>query len=199
MGTVLTDSIDRPRLVERLRAGEADAAAELVNAQWGRLVGLARSILGSDPDAQDAAQDGLISAIRRIGDLKDPGALDGWLSRIVANAALARLRSRKSRRERAIDDLLPQFRADGHREDARSNWGVTGAQRLESEEVRALVRAQIEELPASYREIIMLRDIAGLDTSSTAQVLGIEESNVKVRLHRARQALRTLMERCLED
>ena len=61
-----------------------------------------------------------------------------------------------------------------------------------------MVRAKIEELPAPYREVIMLRDIMGLDTAGAASVLGIEENNLKVRLHRARQALRTLLEECLE-
>lgn len=190
---------ERARTVERLRAGDKDAIDRFVNDNWPRLVGLARSILHDDQEAQDAAQDALVSALRRIGDLKDPGALDGWLSKITANAALARLRARKSRRERDIDALLPQFHGDGHRVDPRGNFAVTCSARLESQEAAALVRAKIEELPKTYREVIMLRDIMGLDTAAAASVLGIEENNLKVRLHRARQALRTLLEECLED
>jgi len=186
------------RTVELLRAGNTAAIDRFVAANWARLVGLARSILGCDQEAQDAAQDGLISALRRIGDLKDPGALDGWINRIVANAALARLRSRKSKRERPFEDLLPRFHEDGHRAAPGGNWTVTSGARLESDEVRDLVRSKIEELPESYREVIMLRDLVGLDTAATASVLGIEENNVKVRLHRARQALRTLLEESLE-
>lgn len=188
----------RARTVEALRAGDKEATHRFVTDNWSRLVGLARGILNDDQEAQDAAQDALISALRGISDLKDPGALDGWLSKITANAALARLRARKSRRERDIDALLPQFHPDGHRAGVLGNFAVTAASRLDSEETRNLVRAKIEELPENYREVIMLRDIIGLDTAGAASVLGIEENNLKVRLHRARQALRTLLEQCLE-
>lgn len=188
----------KARFVHRLQHQDAIACEQLVNEHWSRLVGLARSILGCDQEAQDAAQTGLISAIQRIGDLADAQALEGWLNRIVANAALARLRSRKSRRERAIEDLLPQFQADGHRSNVRGDWAVTAGSRMESEEMRTLVRSKIEELPEVYREVIMLRDIIGMDTKATAAALGIEVNNVKVRLHRARQALRTLLEGSME-
>lgn len=186
------------RLVEQIRLGDPAGAERLVTEHWSRLVGLARSILGCDQEAQDAAQAGLVSALSRIGDLQDSAAFEGWLNRIVVNAALARVRSRKSRRERNMEDLLPRFQEDGHRADVRDTLNVTSGAPVESQEVRTLVRSKIEELPEPYREVIMLRDILGLDTAGAAAALGIEENNVKVRLHRARQALRTLLEECVE-
>jgi len=200
---VFGDNCGRPHddnadLVRRLRDGDAATINRFVTDQWPRLVALARSILHCEHDASDAAQDALITALKRIHDLKEPAALEGWLNRIVANAALARLRTRRRKRERPIEDLLPTFYEDGHRIGHKGNWTVTPGTPLESEEMRELVRACIDELQDGYRKVILLRDIMGLDTQHAADVLGIAANNVKVRLHRARQALRTLIEERLE-
>ena len=112
---------------------------------------------------------------------------------MAVNAALMRLRSRKRKREQPIDDLLPQFIPDGHEKNPGPAWNPAALAGIEQEETRRIVRARIDELPEDYRTVLVLRDLQELDTRSVAELLGLSEGNVKVRLHRARQALRTLL------
>jgi len=93
---------------------------------------------------------------------------------------------------RAFDDLLPRFEADGHRRDPGAPWEP--AERLERRELRKLVRDAIERLPEAHRTVLLLRDIEELDTAAVAELLGVSTGVVKTRLHRARQALRTLLD-----
>ena len=105
-----------------------------------------------------------------------------------------KLRSGRRKPEESIEPLLPTFREDGHHANMPSDWGLDAHTALEQEERRVLVRAKIAELPDTYSPILVLRDIEGLDTEEAARMLDITPTAVKVRLHRARQALRTLLD-----
>jgi RNA polymerase sigma-70 factor (ECF subfamily) len=104
-----------------------------------------------------------------------------------------RLRSKKRRPEESIDELLPTFKDDGHASVEPRDWSPTALQLVESRETREFVRACIDRLPEMYRVVLLLRDIEEMDTSEAAEVLGVSEGVVKVRLHRARHALRRLL------
>ncbi|HEY4329196.1 MAG TPA: sigma-70 family RNA polymerase sigma factor, partial [Phycisphaerae bacterium] len=122
-------------------------------------------------------------------------SLSTWLHTITVRACLMRLRTQRSRHETSIEPLLPQFKADGHRKNAGTAW--TDCSHIESaatNEQKQLIRECIGKLPGDYRNIILLRDIEEMDTRQVAAHLEISESLVKTRLHRARQALRTLLE-----
>ena len=93
-----------------------------------------------------------------------------------------------------MDDLLPTFDETGHHSHPVRPWEDDALARLTRAETRAHVRACINRLPAPYREVLVLRDIEELDTEQTAKQLGINPGAVKTRLHRARQALRSLLE-----
>lgn len=108
-----------------------------------------------------------------------------------------KLRSRRRKREESIDELLPRFDADGEWANEPSNWTTPSEELLQQQETRALVRQCIDRLPESFRTVLLLRDIEELDTEEAASVLGISPNAVKIRLHRARQALRTLLEQTL--
>lgn len=180
-------------LVGGLRRGEPGAVERLVREHGPGLLALARSLTGCDQQGQDVVQEAIVRALRSIGTLERPEALRAWLHRITANVALQHLRARKRRRERPIGDLLPVFRNDGHREGVRETWVRDEGCSLEREELLESVRAAVESLPPTYREIVMLRDLAGFDTAEAAEALGISPNLAKVRLHRARQALRSLL------
>jgi RNA polymerase sigma-70 factor (ECF subfamily) len=180
-------------LVERLRRGDGAAFEELLRAHAGRLLAVARRLLANEEDARDTVQDALLSAFRSIDRFDGQAALGTWLHRIVVNAALTRLRSRRRRPERPIEDLLPTFLDDGHQARPPRDWPDPSAA-LQREETRSAVRRHIEELPDDYRVVLLLRDIEELDTEETARLLGLTPGAVKTRLHRARQALRTLLE-----
>src|SRR5690349_10231807 len=180
-------------LVERLRRGDGAAFEELLRAHTGRLLVVARRLLGNEEDARDAVQDAFLSAFRSIDRFDGQAALGTWLHRIAVNAALTKLRSRRRHPEKPIDDLLPTFLEDGHQARPARDWPEPFAA-LEREETRASVRRHIQELPDDYRTVLLLRDIEGLDTEEAARLLGLTAGAVKTRLHRARQALRTLLE-----
>jgi RNA polymerase sigma-70 factor (ECF subfamily) len=181
-------------LLPRLRAGDAAAYETLVRDETPRLLAVARRILGREQDARDAVQDAFLSAFRWLPRFEGGCRLSTWLHRITVNASLMKLRTRRRRPEAPIDDLLPTFLADGHHARHPHEWRHEAEALLVREEERAFVRACIDRLPESYRTVLLLRDIEELDTEETARALGVSEAVVKVRLHRARQALRTLLE-----
>ncbi|MGE0480905.1 MAG: RNA polymerase sigma factor [Phycisphaerae bacterium] len=182
-------------LLAALRANDASAFEELVRRHGGRMLAAARRLLASEDDAQDVLQEAFIAAFRAIGSFEGKSQLGTWLHRIVVNAALMRLRARRRRPEQSIEALLPRFLDDGHQAEPAVEWRATAEDLLQRDEHRDLVRAAIDELPENYRTVLKLRDIEELDTQETADMLGIDANTVKVRLHRARQALRTLLDR----
>jgi RNA polymerase sigma-70 factor (ECF subfamily) len=181
-------------LVARLQAGDPDAYETLVRVHGGRLLCVARRLLGNE-DAEDAVQEAFIKAFKAIGTFEERAQLQTWLHRIVVNTALMKLRTRKRKPEESIDELLPAFQADGHQIAESREWSDAA---LERKETASLVRRAIASLPEQYRVVLVLRDLEERDTAETAAVLGTSTTVVKVRLHRARQALRTLLDREFE-
>jgi RNA polymerase sigma-70 factor (ECF subfamily) len=184
-------------LLAQLRSGDERAFSALVRRESGKLLAVARRILRSEEEAQDAVQDALLSAFQNLHRFEGNARLSTWLHRITVNAALMRLRSKKRRREDAIDDLLPGFAEDGHHLAPVQSFHEGAEDEIASAQMAAIVRAAIDELPESHRVVLVLRDIEGLDTAEAAAALGIGPDAAKMRLHRARQALRTLLERRL--
>lgn len=180
-------------LLERLRRGDESAFAELVRANGGRMLAVARRILKCDDEAHDATQEAFLQAFRAIDRFQGEALLSTWLHRITVNACLMRLRHRKRHPEQAIDELLPTFDETGHRADDGAAWTDDVAERMESAQLQKVVREAIDRLPENYRTVLVLRDIEGLSTEESAQALGIRPEAAKMRLHRARQALRTLL------
>lgn len=181
-------------LVAGLRAGEARAAERFVRDNIARMRALARRLLRDDGLADDCVQEAFLKAFRKIGDFQGRSSLKTWLHRITVNEALMKLRSLKRLDEQPIDHLLPEFDHNACRIEA--SWPTLAGteETVERDSTRALVLSKIRELPDSYRIVIMLRDIEELETSEVAKMLGLSEGNVKVRLHRARSALKKLLE-----
>lgn len=190
---------DEAELVFAIRAGDEQACALLVKRYGGALLAAARRILRNEEDARDAVQGAFLAAFKSIERFQGDSSLGTWLHRIAINAALMQLRQRRSRPETAIEELLPGFLEDGHHARHPEMWEDSADVLLERREVRELVRRAIDRLPEDYRTILLLRDIEELNTEETARLLGISQSLVKVRLHRARQALRTLLAERLES
>lgn len=182
--------------MSRLRAGEEAAFDDLVRLAGGRLLAVARRMLSREEDAEDAVQEAFLSAFKSLDRFDSRSQLTTWLHRITVNVCLMRLRSQRRRGgpERSIDELLPTFVEDGHQTRSTPNWKPIATSGIETGEIREMVRARINELPEQYRVVLMLRDIEELSTEETAAALSITANAVKTRLHRARQALRTLLE-----
>ena len=187
------ESADGAELVA-LRAGDSAAYERLVRTHGNWLLAVARRILHNEEDARDAVQEAFLSAFRGLAKFDGGSRLSTWLHRIAVNAALMRLRSKRRRPEASLEALLPRFVEDGHQIDPPAPWQETAEQLLSLQETRAIVRTKIDELPESYRTVLLLRDIEGIDTGETARLLGVTDGVIKTRLHRARQALRTLLD-----
>lgn len=180
--------------VTRLRTGEPDAFEQLVRNYTPRLLRVARRLLGNDDEARDALQDAFISVFRSIRSFEAGSRLSTWLHRVVVNAALMKLRTRRRHPEEEIEKYLPLFQEDGHQIVPSVEWMESAETALQRKEMRQLVRAAIDRLPDTYRTVLLLRDIEELSTDETAEILGISTTAAKLRLHRARQALRTQLD-----
>ena len=181
-------------LVAGVRTGDERACEQLVRTYGGRMLGVAKRLLRCEQDAEDAVQEAFVSALRGIENFDGDSQLGTWLHRIGVNACLMKLRSKARRPEVGIDDLLPSFDRSGHHVGGVRPWGEGPVDSASSAEMKERIRACIDRLPESYRTVLMLRDIEEMDTAETAKVLSCSEANVKTRLHRARQALRKLLE-----
>lgn len=179
-------------LVARLRAGDELAAELLVRQYGGRMLSVARRMLRCEEDARDAVQEAFLCAFRSLAGFEESAGIGTWLHRIVVNAALMRLRSAKRRPETPIEPLLPQFDDTGHHVDMPRPWALSAEAALAQREILDHVRAAIEKLPDAYRTVLLLREIEELSTDEVAALLGITPTAVKLRLHRARLALRQL-------
>lgn len=188
-------AVDEPALLAALRRGEEWAFEAMVRVYGGRLLAVARRICGNEEDARDALQSAYLSAFRSIERFEGSCLLSTWLHRIVVNMALMRLRTRRRKPEEQMETLLPAFQEDGHHVEQFSEWATPADVLLERADARAAVRSCIAQLPDAYRQVLLLRDIEELSTDEVARMLGATPTAVKVRLHRARQALSTLLRR----
>lgn len=185
---------DEAELVAQMRAGASTAFETTVRLHGPKMLAVASRYFRCEQDRDDAVQDAFISAFRAIGSFDGESKLGTWLHRITVNSCLMKLRSRSRRPETPIEELLPQFDQTGHRVISARGENLEGYAHVEQQDVQQRVRGCIDQLPESYREVLILRDIEGFDTAETAKQLDCTEANVKTRLHRARQALRTLLE-----
>ena len=187
------DLPDEAELVAGLRRGDDDAFETLVRAYGGRLLQVARRFL-KEEDARDALQEAFLSAFKSIDRFDGKARVSTWLHRIVVNAALMRLRKKSTQKEESLEPLLPTFLEDGHRADPGPAWPDNPEEVVGREQMRQIVRSAIDRLPDKYRNVVLLRDIEELNGAETGELLGLTPGAVKVRLHRARRALREILD-----
>ncbi len=176
-------------------AGSFETVMVLYGAQVTRL---ARRYLRNEADVAECVQDAFLKVFQKIASFEGRSSLWSWIRRIAINECLMRLRQIKRRAEEDIEELLPVFDESGRRVEPSSEAGGI-VQTLHVEEIKRTVREAIDQLPGQYRTVLLLRDIDDYNTSETATILGIKENAVKVRLHRARSALKQLLAPILSD
>jgi RNA polymerase sigma-70 factor (ECF subfamily) len=181
-------------LVTRLREGDVTALESLMERYASRVFRVARGITRTDADAEEVVQDVFLTLARKIDSFEGRAALGTWIYRVATNAALLRRRGKRLQVEVSLDDSLPSFKDDGHREGPReyllADWSQSPEADLLDGEARAVLSRAIDQLPDSYRTVLILRDVEELSNEETAQILGESVGSVKSRLHRARMALR---------
>lgn len=177
-------------LVRRARVGDAAAFGVLVDTRIDRCYRLAWSILSNDADAADATQDALVSAWRQLPRLRDPAAFDGWLNRIVANAALMTRRHRVRLREVTVQPAYPGGEA-AQPEPPQDLHARTQMDEIVDND--AIARA-FDRLRPKDRMILVLHHVEERPVAEIARSLGIPVGTAKWRLHAARTALDKAME-----
>ncbi len=175
-------------LIARILAGEKELFHELIR-PFERMVYLTLiSILKNETDAEDAAQETVISAYRHLASFRGDAKFSTWLTTIAINEGRKRLRKAKGAAEESIEE-----QEEGHEGDFTpaplTDWREIPLEALERKELREALRSAVAELPNIYRQVFILRDLEELNTEETAQALGINPGAVKVRLHRARMML----------
>ena len=178
-------------LVEALRRGDPDAADQLVERYGDRVYRLAARITAMSQDAEEAAQDGLLTAARRIHVFKGESAFGSWIDRITVAAAYQKLRTQRRKAEEiALDDVLPAFDCDGCHFEPMDDWSDRIDDRGMQAELRQALTDAIDALPPDYRTALVLHDVEGVSNSDIAEALGIGLPAVKVRVHRSRLFVR---------
>jgi RNA polymerase sigma-70 factor (ECF subfamily) len=186
-------------LFEQLRAGDPGSLEPLMTRFSSRVFRVAARICASAADAEEVVQDVFLTVFQRAGSFEGRAALGTWIYRIAVNASLNKRRGKRAQVEESIEDLLPSFAEDGHRQGDRSfllaDWSRLPDATLLSKEGREVIRAAVDCLPHHYRAVLLLRDVEELSSEEVAEILGESVASMKSRLHRARMALREQLTR----
>jgi RNA polymerase sigma-70 factor (ECF subfamily) len=190
--------VDDVELASRI-AGRDQAAFELLMRRYNAsLFRVARSILRDDGEAEDALQDAYLDAYQHMHTFRGGARLGTWLTRIVINQALGRLR--RSRRERVVLPFAGGSAADApaSQQDVADAQAESPTSAVLRAEMRRLLERRIDELPIGFRTVFVLREVEDLSVDETAECLGIPAATVRTRLFRARALLREALARDLD-
>ena len=180
----MVDSIS----LDALKAGDREAFARLVDETSGHVYRVAFQILGNAQDAEDVLQETYLKAFNSLANFEGRSSLSTWLYRIAINEALMLVRKRKPQTI-SVDEGQAEDDPDSEGMEI-VNWCCLPEGELLSSEARQFLDQAIQNLPDSMRVVFIMRDLEGLSIQETSQALGLSESNVKVRLLRARLNLR---------
>jgi RNA polymerase sigma-70 factor (ECF subfamily) len=174
-------------LIAAILAGEREKFHDLIRPYERQVYLTAVALLKNDTEAEDAAQESILRAYRKLGSFRGDAKFSTWLIAITLNEARTRLRDEK----RAIFDSLDDkdSKEGDYTPAALTDWREVPSEALEREEIRALMQQAIAELPDTFRQVVVLRDMEELSVQETAEALSISVALVKVRLHRARLLL----------
>lgn len=188
---------DESELLDGLRRRDRFACTCLLKFYAPRLLRLAGQLMGDQDEAEDVLQEAFIRACDRIDNFRGESGLGTWLHRIVVNTALMRLRAKQPVLGEDIEAMIGGGSETGWQ--SVSERSMEPSRELLGQELLDAMNAAIERLPESLRTAFVLRDVEGMSTREAAEILDISESALKVRLHRARLALRADIEPYLQD
>jgi len=181
--------MDDEKLLQAIIDDEPGAFDEFVRRYGRRLMAFSVRTCSNIDNAEDVFQDTLLKAYQALGDLREPKALRTWLYRVAANNCRMMRRKDRAPRKISLDDYKPPGWEDGELIEV-ADWSDLPDDAAGRAELKQAFEEGLAELPAEYRMVLLMRDVEGMSTKETAAALEIGESAVKMRLHRARMALR---------
>jgi len=185
-GAAARAALDDMALVHACKSGDAAAFEQLVKRYDRRLLSIAQNVTHNWEDAQDAVQEAFLKVFRRLAQFQEKSQFSTWLIRITVNESLMKLRKQRSNREVSIDE---DFQNDVAPFDV-VDWDPNPEELYRKSEIRDILRRTLQELQPGLSVVFVLRDIEGLSTNETAEVLELTPVAVKARLWRARLQLR---------
>ena len=177
-------------LITAIQTGEGERFEELVSRYEAKLYNFGLRICKDVSDAEDLVQETFINIFRYLGDFRQETRFKNWMYRI-ATGVCHRMRRRSKyapERELSLEEFIPKDHAEIDVETPA--WAAMPIHQVLNRELGDHLKASVKELPPQYRLVLVLRDMEGFSTEETAEILGITQANVKVRLHRARLFLR---------
>lgn len=183
---------NQDELLQRARKGDREAFYNLVQPFERRVYAVAMAILSNPSDAEEVAQEAVLKALANLHGFRGDARFSTWLIQITVNEARLRLRKDRRRLYDSIDEGQKSEEGDYRPKDF-ADWREIPSDALKRKELREALKRAIASLPVRYREVLILRDVENLNIEETATTLGISESNVKTRLHRARLQLRDFL------
>src|SRR5262245_8510372 len=178
-------------LVARARAKDFGAFEQLLDRYEDKIFRLAYRFVRNETEAKEVLQDTFLSIWRKLDTFKGDSQFGSWLYRVAANTALMRLRAQRRHPEVSTEELPAGYLDNyGSLPPAGENWATRPDEELQSEELRRHIQSAVDALPEIYRTVFLLRDVEGMSTEETGEILDISVPTVKTRLHRARIALR---------
>ncbi len=179
---------DESLLVSEAKAGNYAAFEELVNRYEKKIYRLGMNITGNAEDAEDVLQEAFLKAFAHLPEFREDSRFYTWIVRIAVNEALMKLRKRRTSREVPMDDSQDENGEVVVREFA--DWKPNPEQEYARAELERILQGAVRALPPGFRTVFYLRDVEGLSTEETAQLLDLSVGAVKARLFRARLRLR---------
>jgi RNA polymerase sigma-70 factor, ECF subfamily len=184
---IVGTQLNEEKLIRAGQRGDEQAVEALFRRYHRPLFQTALRVLGNTEDAEDALQDGLLSAYRNLKRFEGRSQFSTWLTRIVINAALMRRRSAKARPAVSLDEAPREEELPASERFADD--GPTPEQVFASTEIREMISENLDELSPLLRTAFVLREMQGYSTGEAAKKLGVTENTLKARLWRARQQL----------
>jgi RNA polymerase sigma-70 factor (ECF subfamily) len=188
---------DEQDLVERLRAGDEQAFAVLVERHHAGMVRVALGHVRTRAVAEEVAQEAWIGLLRGLDRFEGRSSLRTWLYRIVVNRAIStglHERQQVPVEDRELETDDGAFSRDGWWVTPPAHWADEAVDRLTARDVAPRILDLIGQLPEGQRRVVTLRDVEGLPGVEVCEILGITEGNQRVLLHRGRARIRTLLE-----
>lgn len=190
-----TLAADNENQINALKEGRAEAWKEVLTQYGSGILAYAARMLGDKTSAEDVVQDALVNVYRTIDSFEGQCSIKSWLYRAVRNRAIDEIRRQKRFVDVGHDPENDYFKEDdGHWKDECFEWDGHAARELDHKNLLRLVHKEINNLPHAYREVLLLKEIEELEVSEICAALEISAGNLRIRIHRARSALRAAVQ-----
>ena len=186
-------------LVSEFQAGKREAYDKIADIYQKKIYNLSYNLTRNQMDAQDVTQEVLLTLFRKINMFQGKSAFSSWVYRITLNASYMKLRSKKKEPNISIDEVMPFFNESGFQQQKIKDWSENTESLMFTNETRSVIKNAVDLLPEKEKVVFLLRDVEGLSTEKTGEILDLTVPAVKSRLHRARLFLRKKLSNYFEE